>query len=130
MYLQDCAQDIKIPHVTAFSLSYIGGKEGTRLRREVKNSHSTSHQRLEAHYLECCPIPIVDPLHKESCRLNPWGGLFRAKTVTFNREAQQLVNHCPGGFQGAFGTGRTRRFGIQNRRFCEETPNLLLAFSP
>jgi hypothetical protein len=53
--------------------------------------------------------------------LSTGGGLFRAKAVTFNREAQQLVNHCPGGFQGALGTGRTRRFGIQNRRFCEET---------
>jgi hypothetical protein len=32
--------------VTAFLSSYIGGKEGTRLRREVKKLTVTSHQRL------------------------------------------------------------------------------------
>jgi nicotinamide mononucleotide (NMN) deamidase PncC len=50
LYLQDCAQDIKIPHVTAFSLSYIGGEEGSSLRSQVGTQYlglSLQHLNFE-----------------------------------------------------------------------------------
>jgi hypothetical protein len=44
--LQDSQCNIKAASVSAFLSTYIGGKEGTRLRREVGIPYVTSHQKL------------------------------------------------------------------------------------
>jgi hypothetical protein len=43
---KDVECNCKAQHVSAFLSSYIEGKEGTRLRREVKKPSVTSHQKL------------------------------------------------------------------------------------
>jgi hypothetical protein len=52
---------------------------------------------------------------------NTGDGLIPSHPVASSTKVRIAINPCPGGFQGAFGTGRTRRFGTRRPQFYVET---------